>query len=246
MKPIFTIVGAVSFMAFASCFVNAAPTAADPNARVRSAEPLRRYCVDVLGAKRPRAALGHRAFHPLDCIGLFYAASDAEPGQPGRGGDGGGFPGAPGGRGGESGAPGGGRGGDGGSVLFGLPRGPGGRGAVGPAPEDLAVDDAFVDYCVKVVQSRGRVTSDDFVPSDCAYYLMALDRLSKYRSDGKAPPASAKSGSAKDGSDGPSVGGGVGGRGGRAGSGPGGGTGGAGGAGVEGFGGAGGAGGASR
>lgn len=242
MKPVFTIIGAVSFVAFASYFVNAAPTAADPRDRVHAAgDPLRRYCVDVLGGRGPRAALARKSgFHPLDCVGLFTVAADAEPGQPGRGGDGGGFPGAPGGRGGESGAAGG-RGGDGGSILLGLPR-RGARGAIGPAPEDLAVDEEFVSYCVSVLQRRGRVASDDFMPSDCAYYLMALDRLSRYPSAAKPTP-----GSAKEGRDGPSISGGIGGRGGKAGSGPGGGAGGAGGAGVEsGLGGAGGAGGASR
>jgi hypothetical protein len=110
-------------------------------------------------------------------------------------------------------------------------------------PEEVAVDPLLVTYCVDVLQSRGRAISDDFIPSDCAYYLLALDRIAaaQRRGDPLRPP----SGYGADGPDGPSVGGGVGGRGGRAGSGPGGGRGGAGGAGVGGTGGAGGSGGSS-
>jgi hypothetical protein len=208
-----------------------------------TADPLRRYCVGVLGAKRPRAVLARKsAFRPRDCVGLFAPVFQAQAGQPGRGGDGGGFPGLPGGRGGESGAPGGGRGGDGGY----LPGLPGGRGPIGAAPEDIAVDPLLVTYCVDVLQSRGRATSDDFIPSDCAYYLLALDRMAaaKHHGDPSRPPSGSTQYSA-DGPDGPSIGGGIGGRGGRAGSGPGGGRGGAGGGGIGGVGGAGGAGGAS-
>src|SRR5215210_1679508 len=173
-----------------------------------TADPLRRYCVNLLSAKRPRTVLARKStFRPRNCVGLFTPVFQAQAGQPGRGGDGGGFPGLPGGRGGESGAPGGGRGGDGG-YLPGLPGRPGGRGPIGAAPEDIAVDPLLVTYCVDVLQSRGRATSDDFIPSDCAYYLLALDRMAatQYRNDPlRSPPASTQSGA-----DGPSIGGGVG------------------------------------
>jgi len=286
MKPLFNVAGALGFVAVATQFVSASPTAAEPHdaavwlvgssdgagfagfpggrggasgrARERvptsefmartTADPLRRYCVNLLSAKRPRTVLARKStFRPRNCVGLFTPVFQAQAGQPGRGGDGGGFPGLPGGRGGESGAAGG-RGGDGSGFLPGLPGGLGGRGPIATAPEDIAVDPLLVTYCVDVLQSRGRVTSEDFNPSDCAYYLLALDRMAiaKHRGGPLRPP----SGSAQygaDGPDGPSIGGGVGGRGGRAGSGPGGGRGGAGGGGVGGgLGGAGGAGGASR
>lgn len=208
-------------------------------------DPLPRYCVAILGAKRPKTALARKSsFRPRDCAELFNPVIQAQAGQSGRGGDGGGFPGLPGGRGGDSGAPGGSRGRDGGFLRD----GPGGRGPIATAPEDIAVDPLLLSYCVDVLESQGRATSDDFTPSDCAYYLFALDRMAAggQRGDSwRRPSGSAQYGA--DGSDGPSIGGGVGGRGGRAGSGPGGGRGGGGGAGVGGgLGGAGGAGGASR
>jgi hypothetical protein len=240
VKPVFTIVGAAGFVALANYLVNSPVIAAPPSDSVRGETSLRRYCADFLGGKRTRADLARKSdFHPRDCIALFVpgVGVEARGGQPGRGGDGGGFPGVPGGRGGESGALGG-RGGEGGSILFG--RSGDGPVPIGPPPEELAGDPEFISYCTKILQSRRRATSSDFMPSDCAYYFLALDRLAKLR-----PGKSSASG--KDGPDGPSINGGVGGKGGRAGSGPGGGAGGAGGPGAEGgLGGAGGAGGASR
>jgi hypothetical protein len=274
VKPLFKAAGALGLVALAAQIMTAVPIAAEPDdatiwlvrsseeagfpggrggasghasdqiptsgSMVRtSADPLRRSCIGILGANWPGTVLDHEAaLRPRDCVELFALVFQAQVGQPGRGGDGGGFPGLPGGRGGDSGAP-------GGSFLPGLPGGLGGGGRMGVGPEDIAVDPLLVAYCIDVLQSRGRVTSDSFIPADCAYYLLALDRVmaTKHRSD----PLRSPSGSAQYGADGPSIGGGVGGRGGRAGSGPGGGRGGAGGAGIGGgMGGAGGAGGASR
>ena len=207
-------------------------------------EPLRRYCVEIFREDRQASGIaGPSAFRPGDCVGLFVTL--AQSGQPGRGGDGGGFPGFPGGRGGESGGPGGGRGGDGGS----LPGLPGGRGSQsGAALDDIAVAPSLVAYCIEVLRTRGWTTSDEYAPSDCAYYLLALDRLTVMKRRGDlALPKQGASRSGRDGPDGPSIQGGIGGRGGRAGSGPGGGRGGAGGIGVGGgAGGAGGAGGSSN
>jgi hypothetical protein len=210
------------------------------------ADTLERYCEDVFRDRRQESAIAaSSAFRPGDCVGLFVTLAQYD--QPARGGDGGGFPGLPGGRGGESGGPGGGRGGEGGSLsLPGLPSRRGGTSGV--TPNDIKVEPALITYCMDVLQSRGRTTSDDYRPSDCAYYLLALDRLvpTNRRGDLVRPKQDA-SRSGIDGRDGPSIDGGIGGRGGRAGTGPGGGRGGAGGIGVGGgIGGAGGAGGPSR
>ena len=115
-------------------------------------------------------------------------------------------------------------------------------------PNDIAVEQHIIAYCMDVLQSRGRTTSDDYRPSDCAYYLLAIDRLvSTNRRGDFVRPKQDASRSGIDGRDGPSIDGGIGGRGGRAGTGPGGGRGGAGGVGLGGgVGGAGGAGGPSR
>lgn len=140
-------------------------------------------------------------------------AQPAQSGQPGRGGDGGGLPGLPGGRGGASGAAGG-----------------AGGGAMPPQYFD---DPGLVQYCIRLMRSKGRVMSEDYEPEDCADYLAAIS--------GNGAPGSA---GGRAGADGPSISGGVGGKGGAAGAGRGGGRGGAGGAGVSGGGGgAGGAGG---
>jgi hypothetical protein len=210
------------------------------------ADTLRRYCEEIFREHRQESAIaGSSAFRPGDCVGLFVTLAQYD--QPARGGDGGGFPGLPGGRGGESGGPGGGRGGEGGSLsLPGLPSRRGGTSGV--TPNDIAVEPALIAFCMDVLQSRGRTPSDDYRPSDCAYYLLALDRLISTNPRGDlVRPKQDASRFGVHGRDGPSIDGGIGGRGGRAGTGPGGGRGGAGGIGLGGgIGGAGGAGGASR
>ena len=210
------------------------------------ADTLERYCEEVFREHRQESAIaGSFAFRPGDCVGLFVTLAQYD--EPARGGDGGGFPGLPGGRGGESGSSGGGRGGVGGSLsLPGLPSRRGGTSGV--TPNDIAVEPALIAYCMDVLQSRGRTTSDDYRPSDCAYYLLALDRLISTNPRGDlVRPKQDASRFGVHGRDGPSIDGGIGGRGGRAGTGPGGGRGGAGGIGLGGgVGGAGGAGGPSR
>ena len=119
-----------------------------------------------------------------------------------------------------------GRGGDGGGFP-GLPGGKGGASGAAPSTSGMAVDEELTAYCLGLLRT-GQVNSDDFTPPDCANLFAGL---------GGTAPDPRKGGSVgpkRNGSDGPSISGGIGGRGGRAGGGPGGGRGGAGGAGIGG------------
>ena len=130
-----------------------------------------------------------------------------------------------------------------GAGLPGLPGGKGGKSGAAAAEDDLlAMDEELFDYCMDLLHQARRgyagkpgSASDTFDPEDC---------MNIYATAEPVEPGRRTYGSKRDGSDGPSVLGGVGGEGGRSGSGVGGGSGGSGGAGVGGgLGGKGGAGG---
>jgi len=193
------------------------------------------YCAKLMdGVRRGKDFSGEDAeeFVATDCVDFFVIP--AESGQPGRGGDGGGFLGLPGGKGGESGAAG---------------------GAGGVASADY--DEELFAYCVDLLRQARRQASglpgysgkrrdysDTYEPSDCIDYYAALDRPEHGGSADSGKGGASSYSRKRDGSDGPSIGGGLGGQGGRSGGGPGGGSGGSGGAGVGGgLGGKGGAGG---
>ncbi|WP_205824721.1 hypothetical protein [Methylobacterium terricola] len=200
----------------------------------RSGDSLLTYCIATMQSPGARVHLRAASRRPSDCLSLFATtrqAQLAEPGQPARGGDGGSVLEAQGGRGGRSGVP-----ADARDAEPGLP----------PLFERGEVRSDLIAYCTSLLQTRGRRPADpEFSGSDCAYYMLWLERNQMARGGRAGRPGSSQR--AADGPDGPSIDGGVGGAGGRGGSGPGGGRGGAGGAGVSGgVGGAGGAGGSSR
>ncbi|MGF3022109.1 hypothetical protein ACQVP2_04670 [Methylobacterium aquaticum] len=194
--------------------------ASDRLGRTASDDSLRSYCVATLQSPGSRVPLRSASRRPSDCIPLLATRRQAQAGEAGR--------------------PGRGDGGMAADFRDGEPGLPPLFERSGEPRSDL------IAYCTALLQSRGRRFADaEFSGSDCAYYMLWLERSQTARAGRPGRPGSSQRGA--DGPDGASIDGGVGGAGGRAGSGPGGGRGGAGGAGVGGgLGGAGGAGGSGR